>query len=117
MKPSIAPVLLLAGCMAAPASQIPPGPPAATYRAVGTEPFWGLTIDEREIVFTAPDQTPVRQPRPQAIIGFAGEIYQTARIRVNIVHAQCSDGMSDKAYPDRVQVDVGGRRFEGCGGL
>ena len=38
------------------------------------------------------------------IIGFAGEIYQTPRINVNIVHAQCSDGMSDRTYPDKVQV-------------
>ena len=38
------------------------------------------------------------------IIGFAGEIYQTPRINVNIVHGQCSDGMSDRTYPDKVQV-------------
>jgi uncharacterized membrane protein len=36
---------------------------------------------------------------------------------VNIVHAQCSDGMSDWAYPDKVQVTVDGTRFNGCGGL
>ena len=34
-----------------------------------------------------PDAQPVRQPTPQVIIGFAGEIYQTPRINVNIVHA------------------------------
>ena len=50
------------------------------------------------------------------ILGFAGEIYQTPRINVNIVHAQCSDGMSDRTYPDKVQVTVDGRRFNGCGG-
>ena len=54
---------------------------------------------------------------PQVIHGIAGEIYQTPRINVNIVHGQCSDGMSDRIYPDRVQVTVDGRRFEGCGGL
>jgi heat shock protein HslJ len=112
-----APLFFLAGCMAPPEPPIPPGPPAAAYRAVGTEPFWGLSIDERQIVFTRPDAAPLRQPRPKAIIGFAGEIYQTPRIRVNIVHSQCSDGMSDRAYPDKVQVDVDGQRFEGCGGL
>jgi uncharacterized membrane protein len=25
--------------------------------------------------------------------------------------------MSDRVYPDKVQVTVDGRRFEGCGGL
>jgi hypothetical protein len=47
----------------------------------------------------------------------AGEIYQTPRINVNIVHGTCSDGMSDRVYPDKVQATVDGRRFNGCGGL
>ena len=94
-----------------------PGPPSAPYRAIGTEPFWNLLIDERDLTFTQPDAQPIRQPRPKVIIGIAGEIYQTARIDVNIVHGQCSDGMSDRVYPDKVQVTVDGRRFEGCGGL
>src|SRR6476469_11061759 len=91
-----------------------PGPPAPPYHALGTEPFWNLLIDERDVTFTQPDAQPIRQPRPQAIIGIAGEIYQTPRINVNIVHAPCSDGMSDKSYSDRVQLNVDGRRFEGC---
>jgi len=57
----------------------------------------------------------VTQPTPSVIVGIAGEIYRTPRLNVNIVHAQCSDGMSDRVYPDKVQVTVDGRRFEGCG--
>jgi heat shock protein HslJ len=102
--------LLISGCLTY------PPPPAAPYRAVGTEPFWSLIIDERDVTFILADGQPVRQPRPRAIIGIAGEIYQTPRINVNIVHASCSDGMSDKTYRDRVQVSVDGRHFEGCGG-
>ena len=94
-----------------------PGPATAPYHALGTEPFWNLLIDERDVTFTQPDAQPIRQPRPQAIIGIAGEIYRTPRIDVNIVHAQCSDGMSDRVYPDKVQVTVDGRHFSGCGGL
>ena len=109
------PLLLIAavsGCVTA-----PPPAPALAYHALGTEPFWSLTIDQRELVFTQPEAQPVRQPRPKVIVGFAGEIYRTPRLNVNIVHAKCSDGMSDRTYPDKVQVDVDGRRFEGCGGL
>jgi len=102
---------LLAGCVPN------PGPPAPPYHAVGTEPFWSLLIDARDLTFTQPDAQPIRQPRPQVIVGFAGEIYQTQRINVNIVHGQCSDGMSDRTYPDKVQVTVDGRQFSGCGGL
>jgi len=103
---------LLASCVTAPSTA-----PSPAYRATGTEPFWSLVIDQRELTFTQPDAQPVRQPRPKAIIGIAGEIYQTPRIRVNIVHARCSDGMSDRTYPDSVQADVDGKRYTGCGGL
>ena len=102
----------LAGCLAH------PDPPPPPYRATGTEPFWGLLIDPINITFTAPDIAPITQPTPPVINGFAGPIYQTPRINVNIVKGQqCSDGMSDRVYPDKVQVTVDGRRYEGCGGL
>lgn len=102
--------LLLSACLSY------PPPSAAPYRAVGQEPGWTLIIDERDLTFIPAGGQPVRQPRPQAINGFAGEIYQTPRIGVNIVHAGCTDVMSGQGYRDRVQVDVDGRRFEGCGG-
>ena len=104
-------VALVGGC--AP----PPPPHPAPYHAIGTEPFWNLLIDEHDVTFTQPDIQPIRQRTPQVIRGFAGEIYQTPGINVNIVHARCSDGMSDRVYPDKVQVSVDGRLFNGCGGL
>lgn len=107
----------LTGCVATP--PLPPPPPAGpVYVALGTEPFWRLTINQQETVFTeanAPD-VQITQPTPRVIIAFAGEVYQTPRIGVNIVHARCSDGMSDRVYPDTVQVRVDRRSFEGCGG-
>ena len=102
--------LLLSGCLSY------PPPSSAPYRAVGQEPGWSLIIDERDITFIPAGGPPVRQPRPPFINGFAGEIYQTPRIGVNIVHATCTDVMSGQAYRDRVQVDVDGKRFNGCGG-
>ena len=104
-------VAVLSGCMSI------PGPPPAPYRALGTEPFWNLLIDEKHLTFIQPDAQPILQPTPKVIVGIAGEIYQTPRIGVNIVHGTCSDGMSDRVYPDKVQVTVDGRQFTGCGGL
>ena len=115
---ALVPLLSLAACLG-PAPPPPPigAPSTATYRALGTEPFWGLTITPGQMVFDEANG-PVRivQPTPRPIIGIAGEIYQTPRLNVNIVHARCSDGMSDRVYPDKVQVTADGRRFEGCGG-
>jgi uncharacterized membrane protein len=104
-------VTLVSACLT------PPPPPPAPYHAVGTKPFWNLLIDEHNLTFVQPEAQPITQPTPAVIHGIAGEIYQTSRINVNIVHGTCSDGMSDRVYPDRVQVTVDGRRFNGCGGL
>jgi len=102
---------LLAGCIT------PPPAPPAPYRAVGQEPGWTLIIDDRDITFIGQDGNVVRQPRPQPIVGVAGNIYRSPRIQANIVRGPCTDTMSGQVYPDRVQVDVDGRRFNGCGGL
>lgn len=99
---------LVAGCVAHPA------PPAAPYHAVGTD-GWHLIIDDKHVTYIGAGQTPILQPRPQAITGVAGEIYQTQRIHVNVVHAQCVAG--GRTYPDRVQVRVDGVQRDGCGGL
>ena len=108
-------VIALAATLTACLSHPPPAP--APYRAVGQSSGWTLIIDDRFLTFIpAPGAQPVLQPSVNPIIGFAGEIYQTPRISVNIVHAPCSDVMSGQGYADRVQVDVDGKRFEGCGG-
>lgn len=90
--------------------------PAAPYKALGTEPFWSLSIDKRTMRFEAPGRPTVTVPTPRPINGFAGEIYRTRRVDVNIVHKGCSDGMSDRSFPDTVTVRVDGRSFSGCGG-
>jgi heat shock protein HslJ len=113
MKTSIA---IAVGAGLAACAPLPP-PPPPPYHAVGTEPFWNLLIDEHNLTFTLAGSQPVLQPTPRVIHGFAGEIYQTPRINVNIVHVACSDGMSDRTYPDKVQVNVDGHQFSGCGGL
>ncbi len=94
-----------------------PGYPAAQgdYRAIGTEPFWDLTIG-RDLVFTdRGNNMQVAEPTPPVRSGFAGETYQGSRLFVNIVHTRCSDGMSDRSYPDTVNVTVDGRAYRGCG--
>jgi uncharacterized membrane protein len=115
---AILPALALAACYPPPPPPpITPNPPGGVYRATGTEPFWGLTIDGRQMVFTLAGTSPITEPTPRVIVGIAGEIYQTPRLSVNIVHTQCSDGMSDRTYPDTVQITADGHHYEGCGGL
>ena len=103
-------VALLSACLSHP----PPAP--APYRAVGINAGWTLLIDNVDITFIE-GQTVVRQPRPTSVVGAAGATYQTPRITVNITRSPCSDGRTSIAYPDRVQVTVDTRRYQGCGGL
>ncbi len=86
------------------------------YRAAGTEPFWSLTIDAGTMRFEALDRPAFSVPTPPVINGFAGDIYRTRRINVNVVHARCSNGMSGATFPDTVTVTVDGRAYKGCGG-
>lgn len=104
-----APAALIAGCAAYPL------PPVAPYHAVGND-GWHLIIDDKHVTFIgAGGQVPILQPRPQVIVGVAGEFYQTPRIKVNIVRAPCV--AAGRTYPDRVQVYVDGALRNGCGGL
>lgn len=114
MRPALLACLLLAGC-----ATVPTAEPGTVYKAVGTEPFWALELTGEAMIFTEANAPGVRivDAQPEPIHGFAGDVYQGRRINVNIVRGQrCSDGMSDRVYPDKVQVRVDGRAFEGCGG-
>lgn len=93
-----------------------PAPPGShDYHASGTEPFWDISIG-REMVFNdrGTGQT-ITQPTPPVTTGVAGEIYKSQRLEVNIVHSPCHNGMSDRTYPDTVQVYADGRLYRGCG--
>ncbi len=111
---------LLASCTTglptAPTDAPSPAPSEQAYLALGTEPFWSLEITPQWMTFHDMERRMTRVATPRVIHGIAGEIYNTPTLSANIVHTDCSDGMSDRVYPDRVQLTVRGQRFEGCGG-
>ena len=85
--------------------------PAAAARALSRgrhRAVWHLIIDDKHVTYhrrRASSRSCSRGRR--SIIGIAGEIYQTPRINVNIVHARCNAG-ERRTYPDKVQVTVDG---------
>jgi len=103
-------VLVLAIAAAQPAAQ--------SYRAHGTEPFWGVRIGGGRIVYTSSEgvRVAVRTPRRQPLRN--GYRYVTPRLRIEITHVQCSDGMSDRLYADAFTISFPGTGppLEGCGG-
>src|SRR6185369_8937166 len=88
------------------------------YEAHGTEPFWAVRIGGGRIVYTSSEgaRLAVRTPRRRTIRN--GYRYVTPRVRIEITHEQCSDGMSDRLYADsfRISFPGGGPPLEGCGG-
>lgn len=86
------------------------------YAAVGTEPFWSLRIAAREMRLEQLGRPVIRVPTPRARPSFNGQRYVARRMTVDVTHARCSDGMSDRIYPDRVTVTWRGTILKGCGG-
>jgi uncharacterized membrane protein len=107
-------ILLLAGCATLGASA--PATPTGPYRALGTEPFWSVTIADGRMAYDSPgnDGFSVAAPAPRATRN--GRRYETRRLTLDITHVRCGDGMSDRTYPDTVMAIVDGRTLHGCGG-
>lgn len=94
----------------------PPRPAPASYRAVGTEPFWAVTIADGRMTYEGLDEPTIVVGRPDPRTTFNGRRYETPRLTVHVTHVQCSDGMSDRVYVDTVRVMANGKDLRGCGG-
>lgn len=105
---------------AAPAQAAPTAPPGRApdpeYRAIGTEPFWAVTIRGDYLRLTRPDHDPVDR-RGVIRTGDGRSLrYQAADIAIVVTPGPCSDGMSDAVWPDRVQIAFAEGALKGCGG-
>lgn len=92
-------------------------PAPANYRALGTEPFWSLTIGRSSMRLSEPGRPDATVRAPRVQVTKRGRRYVSRAVAVDIVREQCSDGMSDRTYPDRVTVRWRGRILNGCGGM
>lgn len=109
--PTIASLLILASAAAANAQTV-----AEPYRAIGTEPFWSVTLNGKTIRVERPGHPVLTVASPEPEVGFNGELYLTRTVMVDITHVPCSDGMSDRTFPDTVMLRVNGTVYRGCGG-
>jgi heat shock protein HslJ len=105
------PALVLAACQTIPADS-----GQAPYRAVGTEPFWGLSIETGGMTFTRAGESDIRVSSYEARPSFNGWRYVSRRITADVTFTRCSDGMSDNVYKDTVTVMVDGTEYKVCGG-
>ena len=95
----------------------PTDPPPQSYRAIGVSPLWQAAIHGDFMTFETPgrDRQTVQIPaRQETELGFA---HSTSEFSISVEHAECTDALNGRTYPDRVTVQVGEDRFQGCGGV
>ena len=94
-----------------------PHPAAESYRALGQEPGWNLTIADGRIDYVGDyGETRISAPRPEPRPSFNGRRYETPRLTVDITYSRCNDSMSGHGYEHQVMVIAEGTTVRGCGG-
>lgn len=95
----------------------------ATVNLVGNEPFWGMEIAPQAGGYLATYSTPENIDGATFAasrfagnngLGFSGEL-DGAAVQVALTPGECSDGMSDRAYPYTATVAIGETTLYGCG--
>jgi len=96
---------------------IPTAAPAqASYKAVGTEPGWALTIDGDTMNYEGDyGSVKISEPTPADFRAAPGT-YAARRLTLTIAPGPCSDGMSDLTYRDTVTLVADDKNVSGCGG-
>lgn len=89
-----------------------------TIRFTGTEPFWGGEVSGERLLYSTPenpDGTAIAVTRfaGNSGLGFSGML-TGARFDMTVTEGECSDGMSDRAYPLTVTLLVGEEQRSGC---
>lgn len=90
----------------------------ADFAAIGTEPFWNVTVRGNRAVYTTPENQKGRAVTVKRItyargVEFAGDL-DGGVFWLNIRPGKCSDGMSDKTYPMTASLRVRGKTVQGC---
>jgi heat shock protein HslJ len=88
-----------------------------SYKALGTEPFWSLTLADGVMTFSdAGNEHEVRVTDYESRPSFNGWRYVSKNMAADVTYSECSDGMSEWVYKDTVTVKVDEREYKGCGG-
>ena len=88
--------------------------------AIGTEPFWSLTLDGTRLKLSRPGEPDLVAQTPGAAIRPGPATWAAAsgdgqRLAVTLYVSPCSDGMSDRTYPMNAEVTLGSApTLRGC---
>lgn len=110
----------LAGCGPDEEVRSASGPAAIpeNFHALGTEPFWGLTVTGVGARYSTPEITEeiardVVRSASSGVETVSGRLGQLP-FRLTVRPERCSDGMSDRVYPFAAELRLGERTLQGC---
>ncbi|MFN3807521.1 hypothetical protein [Asticcacaulis sp.] len=91
----------------------------APLSVIGTEPFWSLTLTERDVTFERPGEEAQVFPRHLFEINKDKSGPKRAELLSNemsltLIAQTCSDGMSNRTYPLTAEVNLGDEVLKGC---
>jgi uncharacterized membrane protein len=72
-------------------------------------------VTQRELRVTWPEPEPGVSAAYSVEERADGRTYKGTALNVNVTFKKCSDGMSDRAYPHTVRIEIGTRILNGCG--
>lgn len=84
------------------------------YEAIGLDPQWRLSIRTGSMMLQGPSGSIV-EATPPTFRSSEGTL-SSGRLTVTISQGPCGDELAPHQWRDRVQVTVGGKQLEGCGG-
>ncbi len=91
------------------------------YRAQGSDPGWDMTIrPDGTLKVTADDGETVAEFPAPATVGAAPFSLAVAgaagALSVAATDEECADTGGGRAYPNKVEIELNGKRYSGCGG-
>ncbi len=100
------------------AVQSKPSPVPRTFKAVGTEPFWGAEVDGQALVYSTPEFVSgirITVTRRETADGaeYVGAL-DGKPLMLKVAAGQCSDGMSDRIYRFTAVREIGPDIARGC---
>ena len=93
--------------------------PLRIFRAFGTEPFWGVNVEDTRLTYTTPeDQAGVVMEGTRKTLADGVEItgeHDGKPFVLTVGNGTCSDGMSDNTYSLVATFRFGEIDYKGCG--
>ncbi|MEO8364989.1 MAG: hypothetical protein ABI538_02160 [Pseudoxanthomonas sp.] len=92
------------------------------FRGIGNEPGWLVEVGSGETPTLHAEldygerKIEVARAQPLAgAAGYAGTTREGVEVKLQLQREECSDGMSDQAYPVSAKLSVADKTYAGCG--